>query len=129
MEFIDLAAQQKRILPGIEKRIAGVLAHGKYIMGPEVFELEAQLAAYTGTGHAVSCASGSLAHAAATSFPSGTRIGPGHGSTQSAAGPHGCLWWTPMSRQFSIQFKRHFYISDSVYKAVPRFSFPACFSI
>jgi UDP-2-acetamido-2-deoxy-ribo-hexuluronate aminotransferase len=36
MEFIDLAAQQKRILPGIEKRIAGVLAHGKYIMGPGV---------------------------------------------------------------------------------------------
>jgi UDP-2-acetamido-2-deoxy-ribo-hexuluronate aminotransferase len=58
MEFIDLAAQQKRILPGIEKRIAGVLAHGKYIMGPEVFDLEAQLVDYTGVRHAVSCASG-----------------------------------------------------------------------
>jgi dTDP-4-amino-4,6-dideoxygalactose transaminase len=77
MEFIDLAAQQERILPGIEKRIAGLLAHGKYIMGPEVFELEAQLAAYTGAGHAVFSASGSLAHAAATSFPSGTRTGTG----------------------------------------------------
>jgi UDP-2-acetamido-2-deoxy-ribo-hexuluronate aminotransferase len=58
MQFVDLAAQQKRILPAIEKRIARVLAHGKYIMGPEVSELEAQLADYTGVGHAVSCASG-----------------------------------------------------------------------
>ncbi|MDT8380421.1 MAG: DegT/DnrJ/EryC1/StrS family aminotransferase [Desulfotignum sp.] len=58
MEFIDLAEQQKRILPGIEKRIARVLAHGKYIMGPEVFDLEARLAAYSGVRHAVSCASG-----------------------------------------------------------------------
>ncbi len=58
MEFIDLAAQQKQILPGIEKRIARVLAHGKYVMGPEVFELEAQLTAYTGVRHVVSCASG-----------------------------------------------------------------------
>jgi len=58
MEFIDLAAQQKQILPDIEKRIARVLAHGRYIMGPEVFELEAQLAAYSGVRHAVTCASG-----------------------------------------------------------------------
>lgn len=75
MEFIDLAAQQKRILPGIEKRIARVLAHGKYIMGPEVFELEAQLAAYTGVRHAVSCASGTDA---LLMVLMAMDIGPGH---------------------------------------------------
>ena len=40
MQFIDLKAQQNRIRGKIEKRIQAVLDHGKYIMGPEVFELE-----------------------------------------------------------------------------------------
>ena len=35
-----------------------MLNHGQYIQGPEVFELEAELAAYTGRKHCVSCASG-----------------------------------------------------------------------
>jgi UDP-2-acetamido-2-deoxy-ribo-hexuluronate aminotransferase len=58
MQFIDLAAQQKKIRAGIERRIGRVLDHGKYIMGPEVFELEDQLAAYVGAGHCITCASG-----------------------------------------------------------------------
>ena len=58
MQFIDLAAQQKRIRAGIDRRIGRVLDHGKYIMGPEVFELEEKLAAYTGVRHAVTCSSG-----------------------------------------------------------------------
>jgi UDP-2-acetamido-2-deoxy-ribo-hexuluronate aminotransferase len=58
MQFIDLAAQQKKIRAGIERRIGQVLDHGKYIMGPEVFELEDQLAAYVGAGHCITCASG-----------------------------------------------------------------------
>lgn len=58
MEFIDLASQQKRIRTVIESRIQALLDHGKYIMGPEVKELEGQLAAFTGAKHCISCASG-----------------------------------------------------------------------
>jgi dTDP-4-amino-4,6-dideoxygalactose transaminase len=58
MQFIDLAAQQARIRPQIEKRIKDVLDHGKYIMGPEIGELEQQLADYVGVKHALACASG-----------------------------------------------------------------------
>lgn len=56
--FIDLAAQQDRLRPQIEAGIARVLAHGKYILGPEVTELEERLAAYTGAAHCISCANG-----------------------------------------------------------------------
>jgi dTDP-4-amino-4,6-dideoxygalactose transaminase len=58
MEFIDLMAQQDLVRVTLEKRIAAVMAHGKYIMGPEVKELEDKLAAYVGVEHAVGCASG-----------------------------------------------------------------------
>jgi len=56
--FVDLAAQQKQILPDIEKNIQTVLQHGKYIMGPEVQELETQLAQFAGVRHALTCSSG-----------------------------------------------------------------------
>ena len=58
MQFIDLKAQQDRIKSKIDKRIQDVLSHGKYIMGPEVFELEEKLADYVGVKHCISCASG-----------------------------------------------------------------------
>lgn len=58
MQFIDLSAQQRRIRAQIEKAIMGVLDHGQYIMGPEIKQLEKQLAQYCGTDHAISCASG-----------------------------------------------------------------------
>ncbi len=58
IQFIDLAAQQARIRENLEQRIKTVLDHGKYIMGPEVGELESQLAEYTGVKHCVVCASG-----------------------------------------------------------------------
>ncbi len=58
MQFIDLATQQKRIKDKIDARIQAVLAHGKYIMGPEIKELEGKLAAYVGVKHAVGCGSG-----------------------------------------------------------------------
>ncbi len=61
MEFIDLKAQQARIKNSIETRIAQVLEHGQYIMGPEVKELERQLAAFTGAKHCIGCASGTNA--------------------------------------------------------------------
>lgn len=58
MQFIDLAAQQKRIRQNIDNRIRNVLDHGKYIMGPEVSELENRLASYTTVSHGIGCASG-----------------------------------------------------------------------
>jgi UDP-2-acetamido-2-deoxy-ribo-hexuluronate aminotransferase len=57
-DFIDLKAQQQKILPALNERIQRVLGHGQYIMGPEVQELEERLAAYVGVKHAISCSSG-----------------------------------------------------------------------
>jgi len=56
--FIDLKAQQKRILPILLERIHAVLDHGQYILGPEVGELEKRLAEYVGVKHAITCSSG-----------------------------------------------------------------------
>lgn len=58
MDFIDLNAQQARIKARIDAGIARVLAHGKYILGPEVAELEEKLAAYTGAKHCIGVANG-----------------------------------------------------------------------
>jgi UDP-2-acetamido-2-deoxy-ribo-hexuluronate aminotransferase len=58
VEFIDLKTQQTRIKTKIDQRIQLVLAHGKYIMGPEVFELEKKLAEYVGVKHCITNASG-----------------------------------------------------------------------
>ena len=58
MQFIDLATQQKRIRKKLEKNIMAVLDHGKYIMGPEVAEIEQRLAEYVGVKHAIGCSSG-----------------------------------------------------------------------
>ena len=56
--FIDLKAQQRQILPQLEKNIRQVFNHGKYIMGPEVQELEQKLANYVGVEHCISVSSG-----------------------------------------------------------------------
>jgi len=58
MQFIDLKSQQARIKDKIDARIATVLDHGAYIMGPEVKELEATLADYVGVKHCISASSG-----------------------------------------------------------------------
>src|SRR5690606_7186245 len=58
IEFIDLKAQQARIKEKIDSGIQQVLAHGQYILGPEVTELEEKLAAFVGTKHCISCANG-----------------------------------------------------------------------
>ena len=58
IDFIDLKAQQARIRPAVDRAVARVLDHGQYIMGPEIAEFEAQLAAFCGARHAISCASG-----------------------------------------------------------------------
>jgi UDP-2-acetamido-2-deoxy-ribo-hexuluronate aminotransferase len=56
--FIDLNRQQQRILPDIERRMAAVLKHGQYILGPEISELEKTLATYCGTKHCITVSSG-----------------------------------------------------------------------
>jgi UDP-2-acetamido-2-deoxy-ribo-hexuluronate aminotransferase len=58
MEFIDLGAQQRRIKAEIDSGIQRVLAHGQYILGPEVDELEIKLALFAGAKYCISCANG-----------------------------------------------------------------------
>jgi UDP-2-acetamido-2-deoxy-ribo-hexuluronate aminotransferase len=58
MEFIDLKTQYLQYQSEIDARIAAVLSHGKFIMGPEVHELEAKLASYVGVQHCITVASG-----------------------------------------------------------------------
>ncbi|HZZ36670.1 MAG TPA: DegT/DnrJ/EryC1/StrS aminotransferase family protein [Caulobacteraceae bacterium] len=72
--FIDLAAQQARIRPQINAAIARVLAHGGYVMGPEVRAFEARLAAFGQAELALSCANGTDAIALALMA---WEIGPG----------------------------------------------------
>lgn len=61
MQFIDLHAQQRAIKSELDRRIATVLAHGQYIMGPEVAELEKILASFVGVKHCITVASGTEA--------------------------------------------------------------------
>jgi UDP-2-acetamido-2-deoxy-ribo-hexuluronate aminotransferase len=61
MEFIDLKSQYQASRDLINGRIQAVLEHGQYIMGPEVGELEARLAEYTGARHCITVASGTEA--------------------------------------------------------------------
>ncbi|MGN6749768.1 MAG: DegT/DnrJ/EryC1/StrS family aminotransferase [Xanthobacteraceae bacterium] len=58
LPFIDLAAQRRRLGPAIDNAVARVLTHCQFIQGPEVHVLEAELAAFCGARHAISCASG-----------------------------------------------------------------------
>ncbi len=56
--FIDLAAQRRRLGPAIDAAVARVFSHCQFILGPEVRLLEAELAAFCGAKHVVTCASG-----------------------------------------------------------------------
>ena len=58
MDFIDLKSQQKLIREDLEQRIKTVLDHGRYILGPEVVELEERLADYVGVKHCIGASSG-----------------------------------------------------------------------
>lgn len=61
MPFVDLKAQYAALRESLHARIQKVLDHGQFIMGPEVAELEEQLAGFTGARHCVTCASGTEA--------------------------------------------------------------------
>ncbi len=56
--LLDLAAQRRRLCGEVEAAIARVLEHGRFIMGPEVGELESVLSSRVGTRHCVTAASG-----------------------------------------------------------------------
>ena len=58
MQFIDLHAQQRRIRSKIDIALNTVLEHGQYVLGPEVNQLEDELATYCNVGNAVTCANG-----------------------------------------------------------------------
>ena len=58
IQFVDLAAQQDCIRPQLERNLHKILRHGRYVMGPEVTELEHKLAKYVGVEHCISVSSG-----------------------------------------------------------------------
>ncbi|KAI3538105.1 hypothetical protein CSPX01_09682 [Colletotrichum filicis] len=58
ISIIDLQSQMRRIQQPLERRMSQVFNHMKFIMGPEVYELEERLCALTGATNAVTCASG-----------------------------------------------------------------------
>jgi UDP-2-acetamido-2-deoxy-ribo-hexuluronate aminotransferase len=58
MEFIDCKEQYRRYKKEIDERMRAVLAHGQYVMGPEVLELERALAQYVGVKHCMTGSNG-----------------------------------------------------------------------
>ncbi len=58
MQFIDLAVQYRRIKDDVDRRMAAVLEHGQYVMGPEIEALETRLAEFAGARHCVALSSG-----------------------------------------------------------------------
>jgi UDP-2-acetamido-2-deoxy-ribo-hexuluronate aminotransferase len=61
IEFHDLKVQYRHLKPRIDERIQAVLDHSQYIMGPEVAELESQLARHTGAKHCIGVCDGTTA--------------------------------------------------------------------
>ncbi|NVF13658.1 DegT/DnrJ/EryC1/StrS family aminotransferase [Vreelandella maris] len=91
MQFIDLAAQQARIKDKIDANIQKVLAHGKYILGPEVAELEEKLVEFTGAKYCITVANGTdalqIAQMALGIGPSDEVIVPGFSYIATAETP------------------------------------------
>lgn len=58
VQFIDLKTQYKKIEEEVKEGLHRVLEHGRYVMGPEIDELETELAGFAGVKHAISCSSG-----------------------------------------------------------------------
>ncbi len=58
MQFIDLQTQYQKLKDSIDARIHQVLDHGRFIMGPEIAEVEQALAEFVRTKHCVSVSSG-----------------------------------------------------------------------
>jgi dTDP-4-amino-4,6-dideoxygalactose transaminase len=58
ISFIDLKAQATYLGGSIEAALSRVLAHGIFIGGPEIWDLESQLSAFCGARHTITCANG-----------------------------------------------------------------------
>lgn len=58
MEFRDLKKQYQVLKPQIDEKVQSVCASAHYISGPEVAELEKELAEYVGVKHCITCANG-----------------------------------------------------------------------
>ena len=58
MQFRDLQKQYQVLKSDIDEKILSVCASAQYISGPEVSELEMQLAEYVGVKHCITCANG-----------------------------------------------------------------------
>ncbi|HUF62701.1 MAG TPA: DegT/DnrJ/EryC1/StrS family aminotransferase [Verrucomicrobiales bacterium] len=58
IDFIDLKGEQDAIRAQLESGLHTVLHHGRYILGPEISELEERLASWVGTEHCITVASG-----------------------------------------------------------------------
>ena len=58
IQFIDLQAQRKRMGEALSKSIMAAVEGGQWVMGPQVKQLEEQLAAFAGVKHALACANG-----------------------------------------------------------------------
>jgi dTDP-4-amino-4,6-dideoxygalactose transaminase len=56
--FIDVAGQRRRLGRAIDEAVTRVLTHCQFVSGPEVRALEAELAAFCGARHAITCSSG-----------------------------------------------------------------------
>lgn len=72
--FIDLAAQRRAMGDRVERAIVEVLESGQYILGPQVAEVERELAEFCGAKHCISCANGTDALLLALMAE---RVGPG----------------------------------------------------
>ena len=72
--FIDIAAQRRRLGTAIDEAVGKVLTHCQFIMGPEVRQLEADLSAFCGARHVISCSNGTDALIMALMA---TGVGPG----------------------------------------------------
>jgi dTDP-4-amino-4,6-dideoxygalactose transaminase len=73
--FVDLRRQYRAIKSELDAAIAEVLESGRFILGPNVAALEAEMATYCGTAHAVGVGSGTDALRLALQA---LEIGPGH---------------------------------------------------
>ncbi len=58
IQLFDLQRQRARLEGDIRRRMDAVLAHGQFVLGPEVVQLEQKLAVYAGAGHAIGVSSG-----------------------------------------------------------------------
>jgi UDP-2-acetamido-2-deoxy-ribo-hexuluronate aminotransferase len=58
IEFVDLKTQASLIGNDIKSSIDRVISHGKFIMGPEVYELEEKLSDFVDAKHVITCSSG-----------------------------------------------------------------------